>query len=186
MLGKKKKKSVSNQAGPKKKSVKKKPAKKTIPAKKTPAKKPLKKKKKGRGPGRPRIEIDWTAFEKLCAIHCTLIEIAEWFDCSEDTIERHVKKKYKENFADVFKKKSGRGKISLRRKQFELANAGDRTMLIWLGKQCLGQADKQAQGVMGKDGELRDPQKPEKITPEMTDKAAEFIYIKTIRDRKKK
>lgn len=33
-------------------------------------------------------------------------------------------------------------KVSLRRKQVELAMAGDKTMLIWLGKNYLGQTDK--------------------------------------------
>ena len=31
--------------------------------------------------------------------------------------------------------------MSLRRKQYELALEGDRTMLIWLGKQHLGQSE---------------------------------------------
>ena len=30
--------------------------------------------------------------------------------------------------------------MSIRRKQYELAMAGDKTMLIWLGKQLLGQS----------------------------------------------
>jgi hypothetical protein len=34
------------------------------------------------------------------------------------------------------------GFVSLRRKQYELAMAGNATMLIFLGKQYLGQADK--------------------------------------------
>ena len=92
--------------------------------------------------GRKPIEIDWTQFEKLCAIQCTREEIAAWFNCSIDTIERSVKKKYKETFAAVFAQKRRNGHISLRRKQFETAMSGDKTMLIWLGKQYLGQSDK--------------------------------------------
>lgn len=91
--------------------------------------------------GRPKKEIDKAEFEKLCVLQCTLIEISEWFDVSEDTIERWCKKTYKATFADTFKKKSGKGKISLRRKQYELAMAGDKTMLIWLGRNWLGQRD---------------------------------------------
>jgi len=41
-------------------------------------------------------------------------------------------------------------KTALRRKQLELAMEGDRGMLIWLGKQMLGQADKQE--VSGSEG----------------------------------
>jgi hypothetical protein len=101
--------------------------------------------KPGPKKGTPYTRIDWDQFEKLCALHCTLIEIAEFFDCSEDTIERHVKTKYKANFADVFKRKSSKGKISLRRKMFETAMSGGKgatTMMIWLSKQQLGMSDK--------------------------------------------
>jgi hypothetical protein len=90
--------------------------------------------------GRPRIELDWKEFDKLCAIHCTLVEIAGWFNCSEDTIERRVVETHGVTFAEYFKIKSAKGKISLRRSQFKLSerNPG---MAIWLGKQYLEQTD---------------------------------------------
>lgn len=91
--------------------------------------------------GRPTIEIDWEQFEKLCQIHCTREEIAGVLKCSEDTIERRVKEKFGKTFAAVFKEMSALGRVSLRRKQFEMAASGDRTMLVWLGKQVLGQVD---------------------------------------------
>lgn len=93
--------------------------------------------------GRPKKEIDKEDFEKLCGFQCTLIEIAGWFDCSEDTIERWCKSTYSATFADVFKQKRQPGLISVRRKQYEVALAGSIPMLIWLGKQYLGQTDKQ-------------------------------------------
>lgn len=93
-----------------------------------------------RGP--KKIEIDWEQFDKLCQIQCSLREIASWFDCSEDTIERRVEETHKVKFADYFEQKRGKGKIALRRKQYEVAMSGDRTLLIWLGKQYLSQADK--------------------------------------------
>jgi len=89
---------------------------------------------------RPRIEIDKAAFENLCAIQCTLNEIAYFFSCSDDTIERWCKREYGEGFAVVYKKKSSKGKISLRRTQFKLAETNT-SMAIWLGKQILGQKD---------------------------------------------
>lgn len=91
---------------------------------------------------RPRIEIDMEQFEKLCAIQCNLNEIAGFFSCSPDTIERWCKREYKENFAEVYEKKRGVGKISLRRAQFRMAETNP-TMAIWLGKQYLGQTEKQ-------------------------------------------
>ena len=89
---------------------------------------------------RPRIEIDWDQLDKLCALQCTKDEIAEWFDCSDDTISRSIKREFKMSFADYYKKKSSRGKISLRRYQFDLAQRNV-AMAIWLGKQYLGQRD---------------------------------------------
>ncbi|HCJ37806.1 MAG TPA: hypothetical protein DHV37_05710 [Erysipelotrichaceae bacterium] len=92
--------------------------------------------------GRPEIKISKEDFEKLCAMQCTLVEIAGFFDCSEDTIENWCKKTYRgQTFSEVYKRKSARGKISVRRKQFQVADAGNPTMLIWLGKQYLNQKE---------------------------------------------
>lgn len=95
---------------------------------------------------RPKIEIDKEQFEKLCAIQCTETEIANWFKCSVDTIERWCKETYKDesgksmSFAEAFKVYSTDGKISLRRFQFRQAEKSY-AMAIWLGKQWLGQRD---------------------------------------------
>lgn len=88
------------------------------------------------------IPINWDEFDKLCHIQCSLREIASWFDCSEDTIENRVKQTHGIKFSEYFEQKRGRGKIALRRKQYDIAMRGDKTLLIWLGKQYLGQADK--------------------------------------------
>lgn len=90
--------------------------------------------------GRPRIKIDKGTFENLCHFQCTLEEIAYWFKCSADTIERWCKREYNLSFADAYKKYSAGGKISLRRTQFKLAEKSA-SMAIFLGKQYLGQKD---------------------------------------------
>ena len=89
---------------------------------------------------RPRKEISAEQFEKLCGLQCTLSEIAGFFDCSEDTIERWCRREYEISFADAFKKYSASGKMSLRRYQFDLAKK-NASMAIFLGKQYLGQHD---------------------------------------------
>ena len=91
--------------------------------------------------GRPVIEIDYSLFESLCEIQCTLPEIAGVLKVSEDTVERRVKEKYGETFAETYKKLSAPGLMSLRRHQFRMAETNP-TMAIWLGKQYLGQSDK--------------------------------------------
>ena len=90
--------------------------------------------------GRPQKEIDKKIFENLCGLQCTLEEIAGVFDCSADTIERWCKREYGETFAETYKKHSAKGKMSLRRAQFKLAEKSA-AMAIFLGKNYLGQKD---------------------------------------------
>lgn len=96
--------------------------------------------------GRPRKEIDKDQFEKLCYLQCTLLEIASFFSCSEDTIENWCKRTYTDEngnpmtFSEVYKIHSAGGKISIRRWQFKMAehNPG---MAMFLGKVLLGQRE---------------------------------------------
>lgn len=103
---------------------------------------------------RPKIEIDFDMVKKLCAIQCTGQEIADVLDVSYDTLERRVKEVYQISFADYIKKHSANGKMSLRRKQHEVAMKGNTTMLVWLGKQYLGQTDKQIVDNTSSDGSM--------------------------------
>ena len=90
--------------------------------------------------GRKRVEIDKDQFERLREIFATKEEIAHVFGCSEDTIERWVKRTYKETFAVVYKKASVGGKTSIRRAQFDLMKKSP-AMAIFMGKNYLGQKD---------------------------------------------
>lgn len=90
--------------------------------------------------GRPRIEINKEEFEKLCALLCSEEEIASWFNVSVDTLCRWCKREYNLTFAEIYKTKSEKGKIALRRYQFKLAEKYP-AMAIFLGKQYLGQRD---------------------------------------------
>jgi len=89
---------------------------------------------------RPKIEIDVEQFKKLCALMCTEEEIAGFFNCSVDTVDRFCKRTHNESFAETFKKFSSNGKMALRRFQFKLAEK-NAAMAIFLGKQYLGQKD---------------------------------------------
>ena len=93
---------------------------------------------KGDTPAQDRINKK--EFENLCGIQCTLEEVCSFFDVEDDTLNSWCKKTYGCTFSEVFKKKRGIGKISLRRTQWQLAQK-DKTMAIWLGKQYLGQRD---------------------------------------------
>lgn len=96
-----------------------------------------KKVKKVKKVGRPKIELDYALIEKLAHIQCTQEEIASMLEVSVDTLQRDAK------FCGIYKKGQEHGKMSLRRLQWKLADNGNTTMAIWLGKQYLGQTDKQ-------------------------------------------
>ena len=102
----------------------------------------MSKRPSGNPNGRPPKEIDKELFEKLCLIQCTEIEMLEVLDVGKDKLIRWCKDTYGDTFENTFKRKSSKGKMSLRRKQFEIAQSGNTTMLIWLGKQYLEQTDK--------------------------------------------
>jgi len=92
--------------------------------------------KQGEGGGRPRFEIDYEAVKKLAGIQCTQGEIAAWLGCSVDTLLRDQK------FCEIYKSGMENGKMSLRRHQWRALENGNTTMLVWLGKQYLGQREK--------------------------------------------
>tara|TARA_R110000822_G_scaffold201528_1_gene338773 strand:- start:1055 stop:1507 length:453 start_codon:yes stop_codon:yes gene_type:complete len=86
--------------------------------------------------GRKLLDIDETEVQRMAEDGCNDTEIADFFGCADTTISRR--------FAEILRKSRVKVKKSLRRKQIELALDGDKTMLIWLGKQMLGQRDSPA------------------------------------------
>ena len=83
---------------------------------------------------------------ELASIMCTHEEIAAILGCHVSTLEHN------EEFLQVYKKAFDQGKQSVRRAQYKAAMDGNVTMQIWLGKQYLGQKDKQEHELAGKDG----------------------------------
>jgi hypothetical protein len=69
----------------------------------------------------------------LASIGCTIREMAKWFGVSESTM--------KYNFSDYIEKAHEETKQKLRQAQVKVALGGNVTMLIFLGKQYLGQSD---------------------------------------------
>lgn len=95
-------------------------------------------------------EADEKRFKSLCQIMCTKAEVCAVMDVDAKTLDRLVDKHFGESvphegarltFSEAFEVFSARGKMSLRRKQFELALEGDKSMLVWLGKNYLDQTD---------------------------------------------
>ena len=106
-------------------------------------KKPVEEQKKR---GRKKIAIDYEKVENYAARMASYDEIADIMGVNTSTLERDPE------FLRHHKKGMQKGRVALRSKQFELAMAGNPTMLVWLGKQVLGQRDKQDTEITGKDG----------------------------------
>ena len=94
---------------------------------------------------RPKKRISQKQFESLCAIQCTKEEICDVLDVTEKTLNNWCKEIYGTSFSLVFNQKRALGKASLRRNQWKLAEKGNSTMLIWLGKQILKQSESPTQ-----------------------------------------
>lgn len=93
--------------------------------------------KKGQA-GRKPAPIDLLELEKLCSLHCTDQELADWFGVSTRTIETRKKRR---EFAEAMQRGRSKGRISVRRAQLKMLENGNGTMGVWLGKQMLGQRD---------------------------------------------
>lgn len=85
-----------------------------------------------------RAEIDLSELEKLCMLHCTDQELADWFGVTPRTIER---RRTEPEFAAVMERGRSKGKISLRRAQMRLVESGNAAMAIFMGKNWLNQSD---------------------------------------------
>lgn len=83
---------------------------------------------------RPFKKIDPEQVRVLAEIQCSYEEIAAVCKCNRKTLQNR--------FSQVVEDGWKAGKTGIRREQMKLAMGGNVTMLIWLGKQFLGQADK--------------------------------------------
>jgi hypothetical protein len=113
------------------KKVRKKKSKKKVRKKNGPA--------KGEG-GRPRKVLCIKTIEKLAEIGCTHAEIGWYCDVDERTINRRMKEP---DFRRSYEKGAKMRKQSLRHMQWQTARAGNVAMQIFLGKNELGQSDRQ-------------------------------------------
>ena len=71
--------------------------------------------------------------QKLASYGCTNTEIADFYGCDESTIRK--------GYSESLTKGRTMGKMRLRQIQWKIAENGNCTMAIWLGKNMLGQSD---------------------------------------------
>jgi hypothetical protein len=83
--------------------------------------------------GRNNTPVPPDEVELMASIGCTDREIAEYFGINDDTLRYNLK--------DFLINGRQRLKNSLRKAQLRVALDGNATLLIWLGKQILGQQE---------------------------------------------
>ena len=88
---------------------------------------------RGKGGGRPLRPINPAVVEAMAFVGATNVEIAEFLETTPELIERR--------FIPLLRKNRAARRICLRRAQWRSAMNGNVPMLIWLGKQYLGQSD---------------------------------------------
>ena len=102
----------------------------------------------------PKKTIDWAMVDSLCKIQCTAEEIASLLNVCTRTLDNHIKETFKLSTFEYIRQKAAGGKASLRRMQYKSAEGGNAALLIWLGKQHLGQKDKQDLNHVSEDGSM--------------------------------
>lgn len=94
---------------------------------------------------RPEIPINWDKVDELLMAGCTGTEVAGFVGVNEDTIYKRVAERYGMCFSAYAAQKKSTGESVLRLHQYLKATGitkkGDNTLLIWLGKQRLGQSE---------------------------------------------
>ena len=98
--------------------------------------------------GRPRLTFDLRLVEDLGKIQSTHSELAAVLNVSIETVKRRLRDD--PEFCAAYEKGLENGKSSLRRIQWKNALGGNTTMHIWLGKQYLGQQDRQMTEVVSR------------------------------------
>jgi hypothetical protein len=110
------------------------------------------------------IKIDLDQIEKLAQIGATQHEMAHFLGVSTGLIEERLSRP---EFRAAWDRGQANLKLSLRRQQVKLADTGNVTMLIWLGKQLLNQSDKVSTEVSGPSGSA--------VTIDVTDTARQRL-----------
>ena len=101
------------------------------------------------GSGRKPININVQDVEKLAALQCTDEDMAACFHVNLRTFERRRKQRA---FAEAIERGRALGRVSLRRRLFELAKKGNVAAAIFLAKNLLGYRDAIRNEHSGPDG----------------------------------
>jgi len=104
--------------------------------------------------GAPKKEFDWELVDSLLRLNASLEYTCEelikrdnkeinikTLNAKKKFVERRIRERFNLTFVDYRDKRLEPKRLNLFKKQFDVAMSGNVTMLIWLGKQLLGQTD---------------------------------------------
>lgn len=124
----------------------------------------------------PTNEAEFQILENLLKIQCSLEECAAYWSVDVKTIQNRIEEWYGMKFSQLAELKRNAGRISIRRVQYQKALKGNIPMLIWLGKQYLGQRDKYEH--MPGDEDSLENSTLEKIQQEIDNRQSKFTTVK--------
>lgn len=97
---------------------------------------------KGGRPPRTLTDREYEQIKAMVRIQCTRDEVCDVMQMDDKTLTKCLKDRGEASFSAFYKRHQGEGKASLRRAQWKAATENhNATMLVWLGKQMLGQRD---------------------------------------------
>lgn len=105
------------------------------------------------GAGRKPKIVDVKVLERAASIGCTVDEISALAGITLPTLLSRIAQD--PSIGEAIERARDTGRATLRRMQWNGAKAGNATMLIWLGKQILGQRDQIDQNLSGEIGLYR-------------------------------
>lgn len=94
-------------------------------------------------PGRPRAYIDWDRVAFLLEAGCSAQSIAEEMGIARNVLYDRCQRDNNIDFSTFTRQNALKGEHLLHKTQYETALSGNVPMLIWVGKNRLGQSDKQ-------------------------------------------
>jgi len=97
---------------------------------------------------RPPMKLEDIKFDGWDQLDALIMWANKTYCCevlkmNEKTLTARIKEKHGLSFYDYKEQKKEAMRVNLRKKQYDVAMAGNVSMLIWLGKNELGQTDKQ-------------------------------------------
>lgn len=95
-------------------------------------------------------DTNWNKILQYAKYHCTVLEILAVLEIQPEQYQNRPL--WREKFDTVYRRGIELGKAELRKMQWDKAKTASTAMLIWLGKQLLGQQDQVRATLQSPDG----------------------------------